>query len=118
MPVLVAAAVALAAVVVLLLRGRRGRATRVLAEGACPVCLAAGLLGGAGRPAPAADAPGRDGAPGPSQPTTPSMMERPAEVRRALRVRRTALHVQAGVAGALGTSPPRLVGAVAPVVPG
>ena len=34
------------------------------------------------------------------------------------RVRRTALHVQAGVVRALGTSPPRLVGAVAPVVPG
>ena len=57
LPVLVAAAVALAVVVVLLLRGRRGRATRVLAERACPVCLAAGLLGGAGRPAPAAEAP-------------------------------------------------------------
>jgi membrane protein DedA with SNARE-associated domain len=57
LPVLVAAAVALAVIVVLLLRGRRGRATRVLAEGACPVCLAAGLLGGAGRPAPAAEAP-------------------------------------------------------------
>ena len=39
------------------MRGRRGRATRVLAEGACPVCLAAGLLGGAGRPAPDAEAP-------------------------------------------------------------
>jgi membrane protein DedA with SNARE-associated domain len=57
LPVLVAAAVALAVVVVLLVRGRRGRATRVLAEGACPVCLAAGLLGGAGRPAPATEAP-------------------------------------------------------------
>ena len=40
------------------------------------------------------------------------------DVGRALRVRWTALHVQAGVARALGTSPPRLVGAVAPVVPG
>jgi hypothetical protein len=58
LPVLVAAAVAPDVVVVLLLlRGHRGRATRVLAEGACPVCLAAGLLGGAGRPAPAAEAP-------------------------------------------------------------
>jgi membrane protein DedA with SNARE-associated domain len=56
-PLLVAAAVALASVVVLLVRRRRGRATRVLAEGACPVCLAAGLLGGAGLPAPAAEPP-------------------------------------------------------------
>jgi hypothetical protein len=55
-PVLVVAAVALAAAATLLLRrGRRGRATRVLAEGACPACLALGLLGPAGRPAPASD---------------------------------------------------------------
>jgi hypothetical protein len=54
----VAAAVALAAVVVLLLSRRRGRAARVLAEGACPACLALGLLGRAGQPAGAADAPG------------------------------------------------------------
>ncbi len=33
-------------------------------------------------------------------------------------VRWTALHVQAGVARGAGTVPPRLVGAVAPVVPG
>jgi membrane protein DedA with SNARE-associated domain len=60
LPLLVAAAVALAAVVVLLLSRRRGRATRVLAEGACPACLALGLLGHAGQPAGAADTPGRD----------------------------------------------------------
>ena len=56
LPVLVVAAVALGAVAVLLLRrGRRGRAARVLAEGACPACLALGLLGPADRPAPASD---------------------------------------------------------------
>jgi hypothetical protein len=43
--------------VVVLPRRRRGRATRVLAEGACPACLALGLLGPAGRPAPATDPP-------------------------------------------------------------
>jgi hypothetical protein len=76
-PVLVVAAVALAAAATLLLRrGRRGRATRVLAEGACPACLALGLLGPAGRPARPATAPtppapngpdraaGHEGAPG------------------------------------------------------
>jgi membrane protein DedA with SNARE-associated domain len=42
-PVLVAAAVALAAVAVLLVVRRRGRTTGVLAEGACPACLALGL---------------------------------------------------------------------------
>jgi membrane protein DedA with SNARE-associated domain len=42
-PVLVAAAVVLAAVAVLLLARRRGRAARVMAEGACPACLALGL---------------------------------------------------------------------------
>jgi membrane protein DedA with SNARE-associated domain len=53
LPLLVVAAVALAGAATLLLRlGRRGRATRVLAEGACPACLALGLLGPAGRPAP------------------------------------------------------------------
>jgi H+/Cl- antiporter ClcA len=57
LPVLVAAAVALAAVAILLLRRRRGRAARVLAEGACPACLALGLLGGSGRPASAAGTP-------------------------------------------------------------
>lgn len=43
LPVLVVAAVALAVVVALLLARRRGRAARVLAEGACPACLALGL---------------------------------------------------------------------------
>jgi membrane protein DedA with SNARE-associated domain len=48
LPVLVAAAVALVVAVILLpRRGRRSRAARVLAEGAC---LALGLLGPAGRP--------------------------------------------------------------------
>jgi hypothetical protein len=45
--------------------------------------------------------------------------ERPAEGSgRALPVRWTALHVQAGVLRGARASPPRLVGAVAPVVPG
>jgi membrane protein DedA with SNARE-associated domain len=57
LPLLALAAAALAAVVVALLRRRRGRATRVLAEGACPACLALGLLGPAGRPATAIDPP-------------------------------------------------------------
>ena len=43
LPLLAVAVLALAAVVALLLRRRRGRATRVLAEGACPACLALGL---------------------------------------------------------------------------
>jgi membrane protein DedA with SNARE-associated domain len=44
LPVLVAAGVVLVAVaVVVLLRRRRGRVARVLAEGACPACLALGL---------------------------------------------------------------------------
>jgi membrane protein DedA with SNARE-associated domain len=43
-PVLVAAGVALVAVAALVvLRRRRGRVARVLAEGACPACLALGL---------------------------------------------------------------------------
>jgi membrane protein DedA with SNARE-associated domain len=55
LPVLAAgAAVVLAVAVVLLLR-RRSRAGRVLAEGACPACLAVGLLGPSGQPAPATD---------------------------------------------------------------
>ena len=45
LPVLVVAAVVLAAVATLLLRRRRPRVTRVLAEGACPACLALGLVG-------------------------------------------------------------------------
>jgi H+/Cl- antiporter ClcA len=48
LPVLVIAAVILAATATLLLRRRRPRATRVLAEGACPACLALGLVGGGG----------------------------------------------------------------------
>jgi hypothetical protein len=44
LPVLIAAGVVLVAVaVVILLRRRRGRVARVLAEGACPACLALGL---------------------------------------------------------------------------
>jgi hypothetical protein len=44
LPVLVAAGVVLVVVaVVVLLRRRRGRVARVLAEGACPACLALGL---------------------------------------------------------------------------
>lgn len=59
MPVLVAAGVVLVAVAALVvLRRRRGRVARVLAEGACPACLALGLLGPAGRPVPAPDATG------------------------------------------------------------
>jgi uncharacterized membrane protein (DUF4010 family) len=49
---------ALAAVVVLLLRRRRGRATRVLAEWACLACLALGLLGRSGQPAAGVATPG------------------------------------------------------------
>jgi membrane protein DedA with SNARE-associated domain len=48
LPVLLAGAAALAAAVVLLLFRRRGRAARVVAEGACPACLALGLLRGPG----------------------------------------------------------------------
>ena len=48
LPVLVIAAVVLAATATLLLRRRRPRVTRVLAEGACPACLALGLVGGGG----------------------------------------------------------------------
>ena len=64
LPVLVAAGLVLVVVVaVVLLRRRRGRVARVLAEGACPACLALGL---AGRPAggrrrttrPGAESPG------------------------------------------------------------
>jgi membrane protein DedA with SNARE-associated domain len=55
LPVLVVvAAVALLTAAALLLR-RRGGAGRLLAEGACPACLAAGLLATGGRPAAAAD---------------------------------------------------------------
>jgi membrane protein DedA with SNARE-associated domain len=57
LPVLVAAALVLAGVAVLVLRRRRrSRTARVLAEGACPACLALGLLGTAGQPASATDA--------------------------------------------------------------
>jgi len=48
LPALVIAAVILAATATLLLRRRRPRVTRVLAEGACPACLALGLVGGGG----------------------------------------------------------------------
>jgi H+/Cl- antiporter ClcA len=48
LPVLVIASVILAATATLLLRRRRRRVTRVLAEGACPACLALGLVGGGG----------------------------------------------------------------------
>jgi membrane protein DedA with SNARE-associated domain len=63
LPVLVAAAIALAIVAALLLLRRRTRATRVLAEGACPACLALGLagtgLGGRAEQAPSgAESPG------------------------------------------------------------
>jgi membrane protein DedA with SNARE-associated domain len=54
LPVLLAAAVALLAVAVLLVR-RRSRAGRVLAEGACPVCLTLGALGAGERPVRTAD---------------------------------------------------------------
>jgi hypothetical protein len=37
-----------AATATLLLRRRRPRVTRVLSEGACPACLALGLVGGGG----------------------------------------------------------------------
>jgi membrane protein DedA with SNARE-associated domain len=43
LPVLLAGAVALAGAAALLLARRRARAIRVLAEGACPACLAVGL---------------------------------------------------------------------------
>jgi len=46
LPVLAAAAIVLAATATLLLRRRRPRVTRVLAEGACPACLALGLVRG------------------------------------------------------------------------
>ena len=49
LPVLVAAA-ALAVVAILLLVRRRTPTTRVLAEGACPACLALGLVGGRAEP--------------------------------------------------------------------
>ena len=48
LPALVIAAVILAATATLLLRRRRRRVTRILAEGACPACLALGLVGGGG----------------------------------------------------------------------
>jgi len=48
LPALVIAAVILAATATLLLRRRRPRVTRVLAEGACPACLALGLVRGGG----------------------------------------------------------------------
>jgi membrane protein DedA with SNARE-associated domain len=48
LPVLAAAAIVLAATATLLLRRRRPRVTRVLAEGACPACLALGLVRGGG----------------------------------------------------------------------
>ena len=48
LPVLAAAAIVLAATATLLLRRRRRRVTRVLAEGACPACLALGLVRGGG----------------------------------------------------------------------
>jgi membrane protein DedA with SNARE-associated domain len=57
LPVLVAA-LALLAAAALLLRRRRG-AGRALAEGACPLCLAAGTLGTRPRPAPSAERAGR-----------------------------------------------------------
>jgi hypothetical protein len=57
---MVAAAVVVV-VAVLLLRSR-GRATRVLAEGACPACLALGL---AGRPVGGRRRPTRSGAESP-----------------------------------------------------
>jgi membrane protein DedA with SNARE-associated domain len=43
LPLLVVAAVALGAIATLLLRRRRARLTRVLAEGTCPACLLLGL---------------------------------------------------------------------------
>ena len=52
LPVLVIAAVILAATATLLLRRRRPRVTRVLAEGACPACLALGLVGASTHPGP------------------------------------------------------------------
>jgi membrane protein DedA with SNARE-associated domain len=58
LPLLVAAAVVLVAVATLLVR-RRGRAARVLAEGACPACLALGFgLGRAAAEPTAAGSPG------------------------------------------------------------
>ena len=48
LPVLAAAAIVLAATATLLLRRRRPRVTRVLAGGACPACLALGLVRGGG----------------------------------------------------------------------
>ena len=48
LPVLAAAAIVLAATATLLLGRRRPRVTRVLAEGACPACLALGLVRGGG----------------------------------------------------------------------
>jgi len=48
LPVLVIAALILAATATLLLRRRRPRVTRVLAAGACPACLALGLVRGGG----------------------------------------------------------------------
>ena len=48
LPVLAVAAIVLAATATLLLRRRRPRVTRVLAEGACPACLALGLVRGGG----------------------------------------------------------------------
>ena len=60
LPVLVVAAVALVATATLLLRRRGTRMTRILAEGACPVCLALGVLGPgpAEQPRPVAGSPG------------------------------------------------------------
>jgi membrane protein DedA with SNARE-associated domain len=50
--VLVVAAVILAATATLLPRRHRPRVTRVLAEGACPACLALGLVGASTHPGP------------------------------------------------------------------
>jgi membrane protein DedA with SNARE-associated domain len=88
----------------LLLGYALGPAARELLERARLPVLVAAAVALAVVPEPA-NHPKHDGAPG-----------RGAAGRS--RVRRTALHVQAGVARAIGTSPPRLVGAVAPVVPG
>jgi hypothetical protein len=62
LPVLLAAVAVLVGVAVLLLHGRRGCAARVLAEGACPACLALGLagrpVGGRRATRPGAESPG------------------------------------------------------------
>jgi hypothetical protein len=61
LPLLLAVAAVLAAGTACLLLRRRGRVARLLAEGACPACLALGLLGDRLRPVAAPGSTARPG---------------------------------------------------------